>query len=97
MLLKVAASLDGRIRGMGFVLIEEWGDEENPHKFYNVPVLAGTFETKEEADEEAKKRQPQHGGIIRVVRERSETAPLRRKGRKKARSSRESRRRSSRR
>jgi len=37
---------------MGFVLIEEWVDEDNPHKFYTMPVSAGTFATKEEAEEE---------------------------------------------
>jgi hypothetical protein len=58
---------------MGFVLIEEWVDEDNPHKFYTMPVSAGTFATKEEAEEEKKQHQPQHvDGYIRV-REECET------------------------
>jgi hypothetical protein len=88
----------GRIRGVGFVLIEEWVDEVNPHKFYTMPVSAGTFATKEEAEKEKKQHQPQHvGGYIRVREElRDKPAPKqKKKGRKKPRL-RESRRRSGR-
>ena len=69
---------------MGFVIIEEWGDKENPFKYYTVPVFAGTFATKEEADREAQKRKPTHGGIIRAVPEKLQGEPApKRKGRKK--------------
>jgi hypothetical protein len=68
---------------MGFVLIEEWGDKENLHRWHSVPIFAGTFGTKEEADEEAKKHEPEHGGIIRAVPDNREgqTVP-KRKGRR---------------
>lgn len=73
---------------MGFVLIEEWVDEDNPHKFYTMPVSAGTFATKQEAEEEKKQHQPQPqhvDGYIRVREElRDNPAPKRKKkGRKK--------------
>ena len=61
---------------MEFVLIEEWDDAENPYKFHRVPVFAGTFATKEEADKEAVKREPQHGGIIRAVPAKPEPKPV---------------------
>lgn len=83
---RIVASTSGRIRGMGFVLVEEWVDEDNPHKFYTMPVSAGTFATKEEAEEEKKQHQPQHvDGYIRVREElRDNPAPKRKKkGRKK--------------
>ena len=73
---------------MSFVLIEEWSDKENPYKYYNVPVFAGAFDTKQEADEEAKKHKPQHGGIIRAVPDQQETKTVQRRkgtGRKKPR------------
>jgi hypothetical protein len=72
---------------MKFELIEEWGDSENPYKYYTVPVFAGTFATKEEAQEEAKKHTPTHDGIIRVVpaKSQSKLAKQKRAGRKKPR------------
>lgn len=83
---------------MGFVLVEEWVDENNPHKFYTGPVPAGTFATKEEAEAVKERHQPQHvGGYIRVREElRDAPAPKqKKKGRKKPRL-RETRRRSGR-
>jgi hypothetical protein len=80
---------------MGFILEEEWTDSVNPYKYYNMPIFAGPFATRQEAEEEKQRRQPQHsGGYIRVVEEKpkGKDAPKPR-GRKKQPRGRESRRR----
>lgn len=52
---------------MSFELVEEWEDADNPYKYYSRRVNAGSFATRQEADEAAKLRKPLHdGGIIRV-------------------------------
>jgi hypothetical protein len=54
---------------MSFQLLEEWPDEKKPGEHRNMP-LAGTFATREEADEEKKRRIPLHpDGYIKVVEE----------------------------
>jgi hypothetical protein len=77
---------------MGYVL-EEWVGDHNPYRTY--PILGvGPFATWQEANEEAKKHQPQHGGFITVEREPSEDKPARKtKGGKRLPRGREGRRR----
>lgn len=55
---------------MGFV-VEEWVGEHNPYRTYPV---AGPFATRQQANDEAKKHQPEYGGFITVERERSEAS-----------------------
>lgn len=56
--------MNSRIR---FIVVEEWGDKNNPYKYYWAQVSAQVFETRKEADEDASKREPAHdGGLIRV-------------------------------
>jgi hypothetical protein len=63
---------------MGFVIVE-WIDDNR-----NVPVFAGPFGTRQEADEEAKRHKPQHGGFICVEREQLQKRPVaKRRGGKK--------------
>jgi hypothetical protein len=82
---------------MGFIVIEEWGDKDNPYRYHWVQVSATTFATREEADEEAKKHQPQHvDGYIRVRKEPQEKPTPKRKGGKKLARLREGRRRNKR-
>jgi hypothetical protein len=67
---------------MGYVL-EEWVGDHNPYRTY--PIFGvGPFATRQEANEEAKKHQPQHGGFITVEREpgQAESAPMRKRGKK---------------
>ncbi len=60
---------------MGFV-IEEWVGEHNPYRTYPV---AGPFATRQQANDEATKQQPQFGGFITVESERSEVSLPKRK------------------
>ena len=72
---------------MGFIVVEEWGDKDNPYKYHWVQVSAQVFETREEADEDAGERRPVHDdGLIRVRQElRDRPTPKRKGGRKKPR------------
>src|SRR5579871_248235 len=60
---------------MGYIVVEEWADNHNPYKYHWIQVSATTFPTREEANDEAKKHQPQHtDGYIRVRKDPEEEA-----------------------
>jgi len=67
---------------MGFIL-EEWTGDDETGRYRTYPIFVGPFATRQEADVEAKKQQPQYGGWIEVVRESSPQAKTARKRTKK--------------
>jgi hypothetical protein len=59
---------------MGFIL-EEWVGDDNTVRYRTYPIFVGPFATRQQADEEAKKQKPQHGGFICVEREPTDEKP----------------------
>jgi hypothetical protein len=69
---------------MGFIVVEEWGDKNNPFGYLWTQVSAMELKTREEADEEAAKHQPTHNdGYIKVRKDPADNPAPRRRGGKK--------------
>lgn len=64
--------------------LEEWVEERpGSTRYRTYPIFAGPFSTRTEAEEEAKKHTPQHGGSIQVRRRPSQVATTpKRRGRR---------------
>jgi ribulose bisphosphate carboxylase small subunit len=69
---------------MGFIVVEEWGDKDNPFRYLWIQVSAKGFKTREEANKEVEKHKPTHDdGYIRVRKDPADNPAPKRRGRKK--------------
>jgi hypothetical protein len=57
-----------------FMIQEVW---ELNGQSVNTPVFGGPFDTQQEAKEEMKHHEPEHGGYLRVINEDEEESPRR--------------------